>query len=165
MKFYNDFNSMFQAQSGLKKDMSVFNKVVDDGEKFLIEPYNSRDPLRLCYVQYGYGDDPEYAGRRCEAAGVSFLEAIENTEDPVISSIVRKFGESLGLDINPSDDVYDSYYWQEDDYTVHFFNFPRPLIKEEARILADRLDSYFATKDKQYDLTNPWKEKFMMPVD
>ena len=33
MKFYNDFNSMFQAQSGLKKDMSVFNKVVDDGEK------------------------------------------------------------------------------------------------------------------------------------
>ena len=26
MKFYNDFNAMFQAQSGLKKDMSVFNR-------------------------------------------------------------------------------------------------------------------------------------------
>lgn len=27
MKFYNDFNSMFNAQSGVKKDMSVFNEV------------------------------------------------------------------------------------------------------------------------------------------
>lgn len=30
MKFYNDFNSMFNAQSGVKKDMSVFNSGVCD---------------------------------------------------------------------------------------------------------------------------------------
>ena len=28
MNFYSDFNSMFNAQSGLKSDMSVFNEVI-----------------------------------------------------------------------------------------------------------------------------------------
>ena len=34
MKFYNDFNSMFNAQSGLKSDMSVFNEFSDLGSSF-----------------------------------------------------------------------------------------------------------------------------------
>ena len=37
MKTYGNFGEMFNAQSGLKSDMSVFNRDVDDGKLLVIQ--------------------------------------------------------------------------------------------------------------------------------
>lgn len=53
MKFYNDFSSMFNAQSGLKSDMSVFNVVEDNPTtKSFIVKDNSNNGAPVAEVFY-----------------------------------------------------------------------------------------------------------------
>ena len=63
MKFYNDFNSMFQAQSGLKSDMSVFNKVrhydsSGEGDAYHVSDSGGKEYITV-YL-YGFCADQEY---------------------------------------------------------------------------------------------------------
>ena len=42
MKVYNSFDAMFNAQSGVKKDMSVFNDLRNVGRRFLAMKYQKK---------------------------------------------------------------------------------------------------------------------------
>ena len=153
MKTYNNFSEMFNAQSGLKKDMSVFNFLHDCGDCFQVIPNGIRsnnpeddydDGLVECVVFYVEG---------CPFVNYNYDTSMDSYEQ--VRDIVADFCAALGSACRPKK------VWSD----CKTMELAETLTREEARILADRIDSYLTRKNKKYDLTNPWKEKFMMPVD
>lgn len=177
MKFYNDFSSMFNAQFGLKKDMSVFNTVDDWGDCFAIEPYHDAFVDRWCLVYYVDDDSATsvYDGfDRCSAVNFAGPLKVYSSLNDGVCDIVRRFGKDIGLEYDPYKDsthrVYPAHHDGPKDIMGRYIVLPRYLTKGEARELADRLDSFLSRKydlinPVEYDLTNPIKEKFWMPVD
>ena len=189
MKFYNDFNAMFQAQSGLKSDMSVFNRMdssveaADDVFFFMnyVENPATSDEVILyyeCKIPFTQPSIPEE--EEWEIDNLTDPNELNLTEllhrayeinqylpdiwiswnnqdlDMLIDGIVHKFATQCGGMIEYDD--------KNGGVHLKFSGGPNSDIPELSKKLAERID-FALCSDKVYDLTNPWKEKFMMPVD
>ena len=200
MKFYDDFNSMFNAQSGLKKDMSVFNEIDASDDYGLFRHFQIIDPIGgyLCasiecsYLpeRSEYDNNPEYRKYRDFDGSwkdsknhCSYDDLLDSafTDDRVPFSLhsLRIYGYDedhrgwYGKYRHVIDDVGKQFASQHGGkfcnftdrygYYIDFSKERYSEMPELARELAKKLDA--ALFSKQYDLTNPIKEKFWMPVD
>ena len=233
MKFYNDFNAMFNAQSGLKKDMSVFNNIhsifgAGLGERGCFAFIEDYPDLR---VTLGFMDDySNYIGYNT-ATNKYFHIDLSNAVYDKLHAIYTAFADCGKVDdfmrvfpiatngrlkpewyeppeiwVNFDNEKHgdlqfvatmsDSFHDWDIDMTIpvpeldyldtdhnteeykdavsaaafrssgapeKFRDMLAKFQQEAERIKNFDINAYFG--NKQYDLTKPWKEKFMMPVD
>lgn len=98
MKFYNDFNAMFNAQSGLKKDMSVFNY----DKEIVHQPYRRHDRIKyilmdrtnhpICHLSVNWYRDEDHPS--CE---IEWFSDSSNDGGARLEWIIRKYNEAYGL--------------------------------------------------------------------
>ena len=224
MKFYSNFNEMFNAQSGVKKDMSVFNKVVrgenkyypnswalyfddslysDDDIKSLVdakekegwkwlgvpfldywcqvfvEPWKSSDGHQVYVVSVS----PSFENTLHEFASEETQDAYADRIGDICQQCVNRFCENTvksnpkysGALVDCSDSRYGPFFsltdngFSEDDACYLAEQLANELDKFTPEINRKVRNMYlfdvFGDQVRKYDLTNPIKEKFMMPVD
>ena len=158
MKYYNDFNAMFNAQSGLKNDLSVFNDFgtvlnsfnwrmasLDSGVDYLLK--NAWDEIAL-WVRDGVIDVPEANTPGDWLAWWSELDT--EVCDAVHDSFVHEFDDSATIDdflfFCYRNGVCTDVFHSQDEYDSSFTKYIRGNMSEKEK--TDFLDgalssSYF----------------------
>ena len=144
MKFYNDFNAMFNAQSGLKKDMSVFNAIVHSHYSFgngyhcfCDEPGIRNNEQVIVYEDNDEKYDGKFGGRTINGSKCTQL-------------LFRIEGHRLIQALLPSSklqdmlsSVYDGNYYVEQVGDFHYSVYgDRALGNATARRLAGYIEPY-----------------------
>ena len=131
MKFYNDFNAMFNAQSGLNTHC-VFNRVLQDVD---FNEFEVNDGQPLFFVQY---DKPMicWTASNADLDSDGWQDAAETIKD-VVEYIKTEFG------INCSIDNYGNCVGVDPEVDV--------LSEAQAKKVANMIDKLWSSEPSVYD--------------